>query len=104
MPLGAVACDYFLHLRLGWFVSAIDSCGHLGGTLVAWNPHLDDFKDFETCAGILLIWKLKGLDTPLHILNIYRPYSKKRYFWDRLKSSSLLSLPSLILAGDLNFT
>ena len=62
MSSGEVACDFFVKLCHGWFVSALDACSHLSGTLVAWNPLLVDFKEFKTCAGLLLIGKLKGLE------------------------------------------
>ena len=71
---------------------------------MVWNPLLDHLKDFETCVGILLIGKLKGLDITFHILNIYGWCSNRICFWDLVKSFGLLPLPHLILAGELNFT
>lgn len=97
-------CDYFLHLCLGWHVSALDALGHSGGTLVAWNPLLADLKAFNTFAGILLFGKLKGLEQTIHLLNVYGPYDNRKVFWDTVKANGLLSLPHLIIVGDLNFT
>ena len=72
--------DYFLRLRPGWRVSAIDSLVLLGGTFVAWNPLLDDLNAFNSYACILLTGKFKGLNLPLHILNVYGTYANKKPF------------------------
>lgn len=40
----------------------------------------------------------------IQVLNVYGPYSGRRAFWDRLEATGLINDPSLILAGDLNFT
>jgi hypothetical protein len=40
----------------------------------------------------------------LALLNVYGPCSEKLLFWTQLSKSGLLSLPNLILGGDLNIT
>ena len=40
----------------------------------------------------------------LSILNCYGPYHNRDSFWNAVASGGLLSLPNLILAGDLNLT
>ena len=79
-------------------------CQCLGCYLVAWNPIFPNLRDFKTCAGLLIKGKLKGYSSMVHLLNIYGPYSQRRYFWDRILLLGLLSLPQLILDGDMNFT
>ena len=77
MSSGDIACDFFLNLRPGWFVSALDACGHYGGTLVGWNPLLANLRAFKTCVGLLLKGSLKGFDGLVHLLNEYGPYSNR---------------------------
>lgn len=45
-----------------------------------------------------------GLGSHVHILNIYAPYRDRYIFWDRLISSRMLELDSLIIVGDINCT
>ena len=47
---------------------------------------------------------LKGFSSTIHILNIYGPYSKRKCYLDQLVASGILSDPTLIVVGDLNFT
>ena len=98
------ACDFFLKLHPGWFVSAIDACGNYKGTLVGWNPVMADIWPFITCVVLLLKGRLKGLDSQVHLLNVYDPYSQRISFWDCVKAGGILTPPKLILVGDLNFT
>ena len=71
---------------------------------MAWNPCLAYFSGYVACAGLLLKGKFINLDVPIHLLNIYAPYSQRELFWDLVVLSGVLSLPNLIVAGDLNFT
>ena len=77
---------------------------HSGGTLVAWNPFLAELCAFTTVVGILLQGKLLGFAKTIHLLNIYGPYGNRQAFWESVFSCGVLTLPNLILAGDLNFT
>ena len=61
-------------------------------------------KDFETVGGILVQAKFRGSPTTISILNCYGPYSGHELFWNEVMVGGLLSLPNLILVGDLNFT
>ena len=97
------ACEYFLRIKPGWRVSALDSADLSGGTLVAWNPVVGDFSPYRTCAGILLSRYCKGFENLLHILNIYAPCRERKCFWDEISRSGCLNVPNLILEGDLNF-
>lgn len=46
------ACNFFLHIKSDWQVCALDARGHLGGTLVAWNPLVASLKAYHHFAGI----------------------------------------------------
>ena len=61
-------------------------------------------KAFHTAAGILLKASIRGSSFKLSILNCYGPYLNRDTFWSDLASGGLLSLPNIILAGDLNLT
>ena len=47
---------------------------------------------------------IRGSSFELSILNCYGPYLNRDTFWSAVASAGLLSLPNLILAGDLNLT
>ena len=54
--------------------------------------------------GILLKARFRGSLISLSILNHYGPYLHRDAFWNVTARGGLLSLPNLILAGDLNLT
>ena len=72
--------------------------------MTGWNLHSVRCKAFETVAGILVNARFRGSPTTFSILNFYGPYSNRESFWGKVRAGDLLSLPSLILAGDINFT
>ena len=94
----------FSKLCPGWEFCAISSFGLLGGILSGWNLKLIKCKSFHTVAGILLKALIRGSTFPLSILNCYGPYLHREAFWNSVARGGLLSLPNLILAGDLNLT
>ena len=94
----------FSKLCPGWELCAIEAKGLSGGILSSWNPKLLNCKSFHTLAAILLKASIRGSPLELSILNCYGPYIHRDSFWNTAASSGLLSLPNLILAGDLNFT
>ena len=55
-------------------------------------------------AGILLEASFRGSHILLSIINCYGPYLHPDTFWNEAARGGLLSLPNLILAGDLNLT
>ena len=48
-------------------MSAWDSNGLSGGTLISWNPQVSDFRDFITDAGILMVGFVQGYSKILMI-------------------------------------
>ena len=94
----------FSKLCPGWEFCALDSAGLSGGILTGWNPLVLKCKAFHTLAGILLNVMMRGNPLPFSILNAYGPYLQRDSFWNAIASGGLLSLPNLILAGDLNVT
>ena len=94
----------FSKLCPGWEFCAIKAKGLSGGILSGWNPKLLRCKAFHTVAGILLKASLKSSPLELSILNCYGPYNNRDSFWNVVAAGGLLSLPNLILVGDLNFT
>ena len=87
-----------------WDFCALSSNGLSGGILSGWNPKIIKCKAFHTAAGILLNASIRGSSLQLSILNCYGPYLNRDSFWKATASGGLLSLPNLILAGDLNLT
>lgn len=104
MTTGDNACDLFLKLKPAWNCCGVDANGMLGGLLVAWNLVFADFSPIHTIVGIKIEGRIRGLEWPLNILNIYGPYSKKKFFGDRVADAGLLGDSSLIIVGDLNLT
>lgn len=98
------ACDMFLKMFPSWHCCGSDALGISGGLLSTWNPLKAHFSSFKVEAGILLEGRLLDLDRSVRLLNVYSPYSKKIYFWDRILCSGLLNDLSLILAGDFFFS
>ena len=92
----------FSKLGPGWEFCAINSSSLSGGILSGWNPHIVKCKAFCTVAGILLKAQFRGSSISLSILNCYGPYHHRDAFWNSMARSGLLSLPNLILVGDMN--
>ena len=51
------------------------------GTLVTWNLSIAEMNAFSTFVGIMLEGKLKGFQSKVKILNIYRLYEERIFFW-----------------------
>ena len=94
----------FSKLGPGWEFCAISSKGLSGGLLLGWNPLKVICKAFQILACILLEASIRGSHLPLSILNCYGPHLHHDIFWNEAVRGGLLSLPNLILAGDLNLT
>jgi hypothetical protein len=95
--------DFVHRFRPSWFSAAASSIGNSGGLLVTWNPDLFELQPFLSCGGILLKGRFLATGQEVAFLNIYGPCTNKPFFWNKLANSGLLSLPNLILGGDLNF-
>ena len=89
----------FSKLHPGWEFCAISSKG-----LSGWNPLKVQSKAYKTMAGILIKASFRGSHFSLSILNCYGPYLNRDVFWNATARGGLLSLPNLILPGDLNLT
>ena len=96
------ALHAFSKLLPSWEFCDSDASGLSGGLLTAWNPMHVKFWAFETCVGILVHAAFWGLPIPLAILNVYGPYRDRELFWDKAHNGGILSIPNLILGGDLN--
>ena len=94
----------FSKLCPGWEFCALNSNGLSGGILSGWNPKILKCKAYQTAAGILLKALIRGSSLELSILNCYGPYHNRDIFWNFVEIGGILSLPNLVLAGDLNLT
>ena len=44
------------------------------------------------------------MPSPIAILNVYGPYRDRELFWEKAHRGGILSIPNLVLGGDLNLT
>ena len=72
------------------------------GLTTMWNPDIFNFKEYHSTVGILITNGRRGTKTCFCIINMYAPYDRQKYFWNRANQTRLLNLSSIILAGDLN--
>ena len=86
----------FSKLLPSWEFCAISARGLSGGLLSAWNPLHVKCRAFHTYAGILLLTHIRGLPHPIHVLNVYGPYTKRKGFWKDAMECGILNSPSLI--------
>ena len=82
----------------------MDAIGLSSGLLAGWNPSLVRCKAFSSITGIVLRASIRGIIKVFTIINCYGPYAHRSVFWDNIQAGALLSLPNLLLPGDLNFT
>jgi endonuclease/exonuclease/phosphatase family metal-dependent hydrolase len=94
--------DFVHQFRTSWVTAAVNSIGNSGGLLVAWDPSLFDLRPFLSSGGILLLGRCLATNQEVALLNIYGPCLDRPLFWSHLANSGLLSLPNLIIGGDLN--
>ena len=94
----------FSKLMPNWELCATGALGLSGGLLTAWNPLIVRYRAFEIVVDILVKAKFRGSHSPLSILNCYGPYRDQEIFWKNAMTGGLLSIPNMILAGDLNLT
>jgi hypothetical protein len=96
------ARDFVFHFRPSWFTVAVGSIGNSGGLLVAWEPGVFDLRPTLTTGGILCLGHCLATSREIAFLNLYGPCTDRKRFWTNLADSGILSIPSLILGGDLN--
>jgi len=94
--------DFLHHFCPLWVTAAVNSIGNSGGLLVAWDPSLFYLNPFMTCGGILFIGRCFATNQELVFLNVYGPCQDRSHFWTHLEKNGILSLPNLILGGNLN--
>jgi len=95
---------FFHSFHSSWVSVAVSSLGNSGSLLVAWDPSFFDLAPFLTCGGLLLVGRCLATNQELAFLNVYSPCQDKIHFWTLLANSGILSIPNLILGGDLNIT
>lgn len=78
--------------------------GLLSVLMALWDPRWVKVGAFSCFLGILLEGHIRGLMGCIHILNVYASYRNIVVFWDKLITSGILELVSLIITGDLNCT
>ena len=82
-----------------------DQCVYISGDiLTTWNLHKVKCRAFHTCTGLLVQVSIRGMSAPISILNVYGPYRDREPFWEKALCGGLLSIPNLVLGGDLNLT
>jgi hypothetical protein len=97
------ARDFLLQIRPSWAATAVNSIGNSGGLLVSWDPNSFDLNPYLTVGGILLTGVCISSKKELAFLNVYGPCKDRKLFWSTLADSGILSVPNLVMAGDLNF-
>eukprot|EP00253_Pinus_taeda_P002898 PITA_02898 len=95
---------YFRRMFPSWFLVATGANGQSGGLAVMWDPVWVKALAFKCCVGILISASYRGFNFKLNLLNIYGPCRNRFPFWEKLFASEILSMESLIIAGDLNLT
>jgi exonuclease III len=96
--------DFVHRFRSSWVTVAVSSLGNSGGLGAAWNPDLFELTPYLLRGCILLSGRYLVTDQQVNFINVYGPCSNKPSFWKDLADSGALSLPNLILGGDLNIT
>jgi hypothetical protein len=83
-----VVLECFIH---GWSFMAVDAIGRYGGLAIGWNsPKFQVLNTWGLDSGLGITFLLHELNETTNLLNIYRPYLKRKYFWD-----TLLKIPCL---------
>jgi hypothetical protein len=96
------ARDFLLVLRPSWVACSVSAVGKSGGLLAAWDPSIFSLEAAHLAGGILLSGSYLVTNRKLVFFNLYGPCQNKFTFWKSIVDSGVLSLPNLILAGDLN--
>jgi hypothetical protein len=82
----------------------MDFDGISGGLLTTWIPHLKSNSSSFLPSDILIELEFPDMSFSFRVINLYDRYSEKKYFWEGLFESQILSSSNIILGGDLNFT
>lgn len=85
-----------------WAICTIDSDGLSGGMSTTWNPLKSYLTTYQDSVGIVLEGKIKNCSHDLKIINCYRSYRNRKYFWKQVHDQGLLIDSYAILGGDLN--
>jgi exonuclease III len=105
MGLSEVVIRSLEALLLGWSFVVLDARGHSGGLAMGWRlkrSRCDNAWGFDS--GLRLLLFSAELGRTVVLINVYRPYTDRKRFWDSLASFPWLSQAGIILGGDLNFS
>jgi hypothetical protein len=95
--------DFFLLLRPSWVATVVNSIGNSGELLVSWDPNSFDLNPFLTIEGILLTCVCISSKKDLALLNVYGSCKDRKLFWSSLVDNDILSIPNLVIGGDMKF-
>eukprot|EP00253_Pinus_taeda_P006854 PITA_06854 len=104
MHSSRVSLAFFRRMFPSWFMVATEANGLSGGLAVLWDPVWIKAKAFKCCAGIMISAMVRGQVFMINLLNVYAQCRNRSPFWERLFTSEILDIDSLLLVGDLNVT
>jgi len=90
--------------RPSWVSCAVSFVGTSGCLLVSWDPYLFSLVPYLTCGRILLTSLIIATKRKINRLNVYGLCMERNSFWIFLANNGLISMNSLLVAGDLNLT
>ena len=88
-----------------WTFITLDAHGRSGGCALGINCRTTWMINCWGWAGVLgMDIKFGHYEQEFTLINVYRPCLNRDAFWNLLLACSLLTLPHIILGGDLNFS
>lgn len=87
-----------------WHLVATDAASRSRGKDVLWDPRLASIHTFSFFGGIILTSFFRGFGHMTNLINLYTPNHDWSSFWRRMEKTVMLSLDSLIIVGDFNYT